>query len=71
MICSWVKKDVAAEKHDSLSCEKEAGKGGSVTFFSMTEDQARIAHLHTRNRLYIEALRRHGDHKITIILPAL
>ena len=49
MICSGVKKEVAVEKHYGLSYEKEAGKGGSVTFFSMTEDEAKITHLHTRN----------------------
>jgi hypothetical protein len=37
---------------------------------SMTEDEARITHVHTRNRLYFGALCRDSDQAITTILAA-
>ena len=36
--------------------------------FSTTDDEARITHLHTRNRLCSIALRRHSGHGATALL---
>ena len=55
----------------SMARKEDPNRGGDrrgVSKFSTTEDEARITHLHTRNRPCSIALRRHSGHVITTFL---